>query len=96
MLYFGGGIILLESFPRVGCCSFSEGRRNRSFFSLLRSNVLLAPVLLRSNVVLVTMEMKSTSRCIATDICRISLMWEFPTLESRFQPEGGGINLPRM
>jgi hypothetical protein len=26
-----------------------------------------------------TMEMKSTSRCIATDICRLSLMWEDPT-----------------
>jgi hypothetical protein len=23
--------------------------------------------------------MKSTSRCIATDICRLSLMWEVPT-----------------
>jgi hypothetical protein len=45
---------------------------------LLRSNVLLAPVLLHSNVLLVTMEMKSTSRCIATDICRISLKWEVP------------------
>jgi hypothetical protein len=37
-------------------------------------------VLLRSNVQLVTMEMKSTSRCIATDICRLSLMWEAPTI----------------
>jgi hypothetical protein len=36
-------------------------------------------VLLRSNLLLVTMEIKSTSRCIATDICRLSLMWEAPT-----------------
>jgi hypothetical protein len=36
-------------------------------------------VLLRSNVLLVTMEMKSTSHCIATDICRLSFMWEAPT-----------------
>jgi hypothetical protein len=36
-------------------------------------------VLLRSNVLLVTMEIKSTSRCIAKDICRLSLMWEAPT-----------------
>jgi hypothetical protein len=36
-------------------------------------------VLLRSNVLLVTMEIKSTSRCIATDICRLSLMGEAPT-----------------
>jgi hypothetical protein len=36
-------------------------------------------VLLRSNVLLVTMEMNSTSRCIATDSCRLLLMWEAPT-----------------
>jgi hypothetical protein len=36
-------------------------------------------VLLRSNVLLVTMEIKSTSRCIATDIRRLLLMWEAPT-----------------
>jgi hypothetical protein len=36
-------------------------------------------VLLRSNVLLVTMKMKSTNRCIATDICQLSLMWEAPT-----------------
>jgi hypothetical protein len=36
-------------------------------------------VLLRSNVLLVTMEIKSTGRCIATEICRLSLMWEAPT-----------------
>jgi hypothetical protein len=36
-------------------------------------------VLLLSNVLLVTMEMKSTSRSIVTDICRLSLMWEAPT-----------------
>jgi hypothetical protein len=41
---------------------------------LLCSNILLAPVLLRSNLLLVTMEKKSTSRCIATNICQISLM----------------------
>jgi hypothetical protein len=34
--------------------------------------------LLRSNILLVAMEMKSTSHCIATDICRISLMLEVP------------------
>jgi hypothetical protein len=39
-------------------------------------------VSLRSNVLLVTMEIKSTSRCIATDICRLSLMWEAPTEET--------------
>jgi hypothetical protein len=42
--------------------------------------LLLALVLLRSNVLLVTMEIKSTSLCIATDICRLSLMWEVPTV----------------
>jgi hypothetical protein len=49
----------------------------------LRSNVVLAPVLLRINVMLVTMEKKSTSRCIATDIWPISLKWEVPTLKNR-------------
>jgi hypothetical protein len=44
---------------------------------MLHSIVLLAPVLLH------TMEMKSTSRCIATDMCRISLMWEVPTSPRR-------------
>jgi hypothetical protein len=38
--------------------------------------VVVAPVLLHSNVLLVTMEMKSRSHCIVTDICRFSLMWE--------------------
>jgi hypothetical protein len=44
------------------------------------SIVVTAVVLFRSNLLLVTMEIKSTSRCRATDICRISLMWEVPTL----------------
>jgi hypothetical protein len=43
------------------------------------SIVVTTPVLLCSNVLLVTMEMKSTSHCIATDIYRISLMWEVLT-----------------
>jgi hypothetical protein len=44
-------------------------------------------VLLCSNLLLVTMEMKSTSCCIATDICRLSLMWEAPTNENVFNIE---------
>jgi hypothetical protein len=40
-------------------------------------------VLLRSNVLLVTMEMKSTVRCCATDICRLLLMWEAPTKQKK-------------
>jgi hypothetical protein len=40
---------------------------------LLHSNVLLVTVLFCSNVLLVTMEMKSTSRCITTVICRLLL-----------------------
>jgi hypothetical protein len=31
------------------------------------------------------MEMKSTSRCIATDICRLLLMWEAPTICNELQ-----------
>jgi hypothetical protein len=30
----------------------------------------------------VTMEIKSTNRCIATDMCWLSLMWEVPTNSS--------------
>jgi hypothetical protein len=39
------------------------------------SIVAIAPVLLRLRV---TIELKSTIRCISTDICPLSLMWEVP------------------
>jgi hypothetical protein len=76
------GYLSIASYDSQGCGGgtmeytiLTKLRRTQQKLQFI-ATVMTSPVLLR---LCFTMEMKSTSRCIATDICRISFMWEVPT-----------------